>query len=179
MVFVFFVFGEILWGFFVFVAVVFQHRICVFIVFSSVFDEGSNFHNRKLTNQNYELVVSNSQHSHKKQKYSLEKRAVDIEIPGLCWNLACVPSHRGSSFKKHGLLWSRSTSWFFWCYLGHNRGWYASKWRRTITVNGLLGIKGNFRERFQLPANVRFLWLCCQWNCMNNSLDESSNMVLT
>ena len=106
-----FVFGEVFRGFFVFVfvvvAVVFQHKICVFIVFSSFFDEGSNFHNRKLTNQDYELVVSNCQHSHKKQKYSLEIRAVDIEITGLCWNLACVPSHRGSFFKKHGLLWSR------------------------------------------------------------------------
>ena len=47
-------------GFF-FVVVVFHHKICVFIIFISFFDEVSNFRNSILTNQKRELVVSNCQ----------------------------------------------------------------------------------------------------------------------
>ena len=39
--------------------VVFHHKICVFIIFTSYFDEVSNFHKGILTNQKHELVVSN------------------------------------------------------------------------------------------------------------------------
>ena len=41
--------------------VVFHHKIRVFIIFSSFFDEVSNFRNRILTYQKRELVVSNCQ----------------------------------------------------------------------------------------------------------------------
>ena len=40
---------------------VFDHKICVFIIFISFFDEKLNFRNRILTNQKRELVVSNCQ----------------------------------------------------------------------------------------------------------------------
>ena len=44
----------------------------------------------------------------------------------------------GCFFKKHGLLWRRWTTWrWFWYCFGHNWGWYASKWRRTTTKNGV------------------------------------------
>ena len=40
---------------------VFHHKICVFIIFISFFDEVTNFRNRILTNQKHELVVCNCQ----------------------------------------------------------------------------------------------------------------------
>ena len=40
---------------------VFHHKICVFIIFISFFDEVSNFRNRILTKQKRELIVSNCQ----------------------------------------------------------------------------------------------------------------------
>ena len=40
---------------------VFCHKISVFIIFNSFFDEVSNFHNRILANQKHELAVSNCQ----------------------------------------------------------------------------------------------------------------------
>ena len=40
---------------------VLHHKICVFIIFISFFDELSNFCNRILTNQKRKLVVSNCQ----------------------------------------------------------------------------------------------------------------------
>ena len=43
------------------VLVVFQHEICVFMIFISFFDEVSHSRNRISTNQKYELVVSNCQ----------------------------------------------------------------------------------------------------------------------
>ena len=47
---------------FVFVCLfVFRHKICVFIIFISYFDELSNFRNRMLTNQKHELVISHCQ----------------------------------------------------------------------------------------------------------------------
>ena len=47
---------------FVFVCLfVFRHKICVFIIFISYFDELWNFRNRMLTNQKHELVVSQCQ----------------------------------------------------------------------------------------------------------------------
>ena len=41
--------------------VVFHHKICVFIILISFFDEVSNFRNRILTNQKHEFVVSTCQ----------------------------------------------------------------------------------------------------------------------
>ena len=41
--------------------VLFHHKICVFIIFISFFDEVSNFHNRLPTNQKQEMVVQNCQ----------------------------------------------------------------------------------------------------------------------
>ena len=41
--------------------VVFHHKIFVFIIFISFFDEISNFPNRVLTDQKNELLVSNCQ----------------------------------------------------------------------------------------------------------------------
>ena len=41
--------------------VVFHHKICVFIILISFFDEVSNFRNRILTNQKREFVVSTCQ----------------------------------------------------------------------------------------------------------------------
>ena len=38
--------------------VVFHHKICVFVIFISFFDEVSNFRNRLLTNQKHEFVAS-------------------------------------------------------------------------------------------------------------------------
>ena len=46
-----------------------------------------------------------SNHSHKKQKDSLETWAVLIEISILCWNLPSNRKHRGSLQEKHGFLW--------------------------------------------------------------------------
>ena len=47
---------------FIFVCLfVFRHKICVFIIFISYFDELWNFRNRMLTNQKHELVVSQCQ----------------------------------------------------------------------------------------------------------------------
>ena len=44
-----------------FVCFFFHHKICVFIIFISFFNEVSNFRKRMLTNQKHELVVSNCQ----------------------------------------------------------------------------------------------------------------------
>ena len=43
----------------IFVVVVFQPKICVFIIFISFFDEVSNFRDRILKNQKQELVIRN------------------------------------------------------------------------------------------------------------------------
>ena len=45
-------------------------------------------------------ILYYSNHSHKKQKDSLETRAVLIEIFMLCWNLPSGPKHRGWLQKK-------------------------------------------------------------------------------
>ena len=39
----------------------FHHKICVFVIFISFSDKVSHFHNRILTNQKLELMVSNCQ----------------------------------------------------------------------------------------------------------------------
>ena len=41
--------------------IVFHHKICVFIIFISSFDEVYKFHNRILTNQKQKLVIRNCQ----------------------------------------------------------------------------------------------------------------------
>ena len=45
-------------------------------------------------------LINKSNHSHKKQKDSLETRALQIEIFMLCWTLPSGPKHQGSLLKN-------------------------------------------------------------------------------
>ena len=76
---------------------VFLHKIPVFIIFISFFEETSNFRNRILTNQKYELLVSNFQRNcmlitnivprfyHKVTANILNRRAFLWIIKNECW----------------------------------------------------------------------------------------------
>ena len=54
--------------------VIFHHKICVFIIFISFFDEASNFCHRISTNKKQELVIYNSQWNYmQRRKLLLEE----------------------------------------------------------------------------------------------------------
>ena len=93
--------------------------------------------------------ISTLLRSHKKRKYSLETRAVLIEISMLCWNLPSGPKHWGSLQKQviFVLIWMKQTLILF-------------NLQRDGTGNGFSNIKDTSVESVQLQMSVLHQSLC-------------------
>ena len=96
-----------------FLAFVFHHKICVFIIFIPFFDEVSNFGKRILTNQKQKLVVQNFQWN--------------CVITGRCW-LLCPSSvwygeMRCTTISKMLIILSKINNFLMFMKCSPNKNW--------------------------------------------------------